>query len=247
MVLAGVMLKMGLYGVLRFVFPVVPEGVEHWRTTVVSLSLIGMIYASVIAFRQHDLKRLIAWSSLGHVGLMCAGLFAVNAHGINGALFQSLAHAVVVVALLYLAGGMAQRLGTLDMRAMGGIKLKTPRLAALFLLVMIAALALPLTQSFVGEWLMFNGLFQRAPEWAAVGIVGIVLGAVYLLIAYQRVMLGPENARFGQLSDASSSDHWVLVPLIAVTLVLGVHPGPVLRLIEGPVQSLLMNATALLP
>lgn len=247
MVLAGVMLKMGIYGVLRLVFPIVPDGVMHWQGLVVALSLAGMLYAAVIAFRQNDLKRLVAWSSLSHVGLMCAGLFAANAYGINGALFQTLAHAVVIVALLYLAGAFAQRVGSMDMRGMGGIKSRAPRLAALFMLVMIASLALPLTQSFVGEWLMFNGLFERAPAWAAVGILGIVVGAIYLLLAYQRVMLGPENPGLGALPDASSGDHWVLVPLIAVTLVLGVHPRPVLQLIEAPVQFLLNSAPALMP
>lgn len=241
MTLGGVLLKMGLFGVLRFVFPIVPQGTDQWSSTVIWLSIIGAIYAGWIAFRQTDLKRLVAYSSLSHVGILCAGLFARNTYGISGSLYQAFAHAVLVVSMLYMVGAVQRRTGTTDLGVMGGLKLRSPKLAALFFLIMINAVALPLTQSFVGEWLMFNGLWQTdGGRWmAAAAVVTIILGAVYMLYAYQRVMLGPENTRLANVADADQADHLFLVPLIAITLVLGFHPAPVLDLVEGSVQTLL--------
>lgn len=238
MILGGVMLKMGLYGVVRFVLPIVPDGVAHWRDVVIALSLVGCLYAGWIAFRQRDLKRLVAWSSLSHVGLMCAALFVGNTAGITGSLYQTLAHAIIVVALLYLVGGLKERIGTTELAAMGGLKVKAPRLAALFLLVMLGSIALPLTQGFVGEWLMFNGLLEVSPWWTFLGVISIVLGAIYMLYAYQRSMLGEDRWKM-EIADADGIDHWVLVPLIAATFIIGVYPQPVLDLLDAPVQQLL--------
>lgn len=238
MVLAAVMLKMGLYGILRLVFPIVPEGAAYWQNTVIILSLIGAIYGGVIAFRQWDLKRLIAYSSLSHVGLLCAGLFAWNGYAVTGSLYQAFAHAIMVVGLLYLTGALRERVGSTEMGAMGGLKARTPRLAALFLLVMVNAIALPFTQGFIGEWLMFAGIWQLN-GWMAFGAVTtIVLGAIYMLYAYQRVMLGEDKWQL-EMDDATLRDHLVLVPLIAVTFILGVYPAPILNLINGPVQQLI--------
>lgn len=246
MVLGGVMLKMGLFGTLRFVFPIVPEGVEFWRSTVIWLSIIGAIYAGIIAFRQRDLKRLVAYSSLSHVGILTAGLFAWNSYGVSGSLYQAFAHAVLVVAMFYVVGAVKERVGTSELGAMGGLKLKTPRLAALFLLVMLNAIALPLTQSFIGEWLMFNGLWQLdGGAWMAFGaVLTIILGAVYMLYAYQRVMLGPDKWQL-EMPDADPMDHLVLVPLIAITLVLGVYPAPILDLVNVPVNIMISSTSAL--
>jgi NADH-quinone oxidoreductase subunit M len=242
MVLGGVMLKMGLFGALRFVFPIVPEGVAFWRDTVIWLSLIGAIYAAVIAFRQRDLKRLVAYSSLAHVGLLAAGLFAWNSYGVSGSLYQAFAHAVLVVAMFYIVGALKERTGSSELAAMGGLKSKAPRLAALFMFVVANAVALPLTQSFVGEWLMFNGLWQlEGGGWMALaGVSTIVLGAIYMLFAYQRAMLGPDRWKL-EVRDADTTDHLFLVPLIAVTLLLGVYPAPILDLVDAPVQLLLSS------
>jgi NADH-quinone oxidoreductase subunit M len=244
MVLGGVMLKMGLYGILKFVFPIVPVGVEYWRDTVIWLSLFGALYAGVIAFRQQDLKRLVAYSSLSHVGLLCAGLFAWNTYGIGGSLYQAFAHAILVVSMLYIVGALKERTGTSELGAMGGLKTKLPRLAALFFLVMVNAIALPLTQSFVGEWLMFNGLWQLDHWMALAAVATIIVGAVYMLYAYQRAMLGPDRWKM-EMHDADRRDHLFLVPLIAITLVLGLYPAPILDLVNGPVQQMLSTLTAL--
>lgn len=242
MVLGGVMLKMGLFGTLRFVFPIVPEGTAYWQSTVIWLALIGAVYAGIIAFRQRDLKRLVAYSSLSHVGVLTAGLFAWNSYGVSGSLYQAFAHAVLVIALLYIVGAVKDRTGSSEIGAMGGLKLKTPRLAALFLLVMLNAVALPLTQSFIGEWLMFNGIWQvKGGAWMAfAAVITIVLGAIYMLYAYQRVMLGPDKWQL-DMHDADRTDHLFLVPLIAITLVLGVYPGPILDLVNGPVNLMLSS------
>jgi NADH-quinone oxidoreductase subunit M len=240
MVLGAVMLKMGLYGVYKLVFPLVPAGVVYWQDTVIVLALIGAVYAGIIAFRQADLKRLVAYSSLSHVGVMCAGLFAWNAYGISGSLYQAFAHAVLVVSLFYIVGALRERLGTTELSAMGGLKTVAPRLAALFLLVVVNAVALPLTQSFVGEWLMFTGLWQVNGWYAFLGLTTIVLGAIYIFHAYQQVMLGPGRPGL-TLSDASTRDHLYLVPLIAVTLILGVYPAPILELVDAPVLHLLSS------
>ncbi|MBL7950219.1 MAG: NADH-quinone oxidoreductase subunit M [Flavobacteriales bacterium] len=240
MVLGAVMLKMGLYGVYKLVFPIVPAGVEHWQTTVIVLALIGAVYGGVIAFRQSDFKRLVAFSSMSHVGVLCAGLFAWNAYGISGSFYQAFAHAILVLGMLYIVGAMQERTGTTDMSAMGGLKGHAPRLAALFLLVLVNAVALPLTQSFVGEWLMFAGLWQVSGWLTFFALTTIVIGAIYMLYGYQRVMLGPDRTNV-TLADASVRDHIYLVPLIAVTLILGVYPGPILELLDAPVQQLLSS------
>ena len=147
---------------------------------------------------------------------------------------------MLVVSLFYIVGALRERMGTTELSAMGGLKTVAPRLAALFLLVVVNAVALPLTQSFVGEWLMFTGLWQVNGWYAFLGLTTIVLGAIYIFHAYQRVMLGP--GRPGpSLHDASTRDHLYLVPLIAVTLILGVYPAPILELVDAPVLHLLSS------
>jgi NADH-quinone oxidoreductase subunit M len=240
MVLSAVMLKMGLYGTMRIVFPAVPLGVEHWRDTVIVLSLVGAIYAAIIAFRQSDLRRLIAYSSLSHVGVLCAGLFTCNRLGMTGSLYQAFAHAVLAIGMLYISGALKERVGSSEMAAMGGLKARVPRLAVLFMLVLVNAIGLPFTQSFVGEWLMFAGLWQVNAWLSLAAVSTIVLGAIYMLYAYQRVMLGTDKWAI-EMNDVSLRDHLVLVPLVTLTFVLGVHPRPILDLVEGPVQVLLTS------
>ncbi len=240
MVLSAVMGKMGLYGIVLFLFGIVPAGTAHWQGFVITLSLIGALYAGVIAFRQDDLKRLVAYSSMSHMGLMSAALFTMNAYGISGGLYQALAHGVLMVCLFYIAGMLFLRTGTNNMGRMGGLKARMPRLALLFMLVVGNAISMPLTQSFPGEWLMFNGLWQLKPWMALVGIPLIVLGAVYMLYAYQRVLLGTPGETAGlELHDADGEEHFLLVPLIAITFVVGIFPNTVLHLVDAPVHQLL--------
>ena len=156
MILAGVMTKMGIYGALRFLFPIVPLGVQFWQNTIIILGLIGVIYASIIAFRQTNLKMLFAYSSMAHISLIAAAMFILNEYAINGVLFQVISHGITIVALFYIAELMKEKTGTLEIEQMGGIKLQAPRLAILFLIVILGSIALPLTSGFIGEFLMIK-------------------------------------------------------------------------------------------
>lgn len=243
MILAGVMTKMGVYGALRFLFPVVPQGVLYWQNTVIILSLIGVIYASVIAFRQTDLKKLIAFSSMAHISLMVAAMFVLNYYALQGLLIQALSHGVTIVALFYLVSLIEERTGTLDLSLMGGIKLKAPNMAILLLLVVLGSIALPLTAGFVGEFLMITGLFEQSIWFAIVGGMTMILGAIYMLYAYQRVMLGDLKAGFEKVTDIRVLDYLILVPLIIIILGIGVYPQPVFDIVEaavGVMQKLLI-------
>lgn len=250
MILAGVMTKMGIYGALRFLFPIIPAGVLYWQNTVIILSLIGVIYASVIAFRQSNLKTLIAFSSMAHISLMVAAMFVLNYYALQGLLFQVLSHGVTIVALFYIVMLIEEKTGTLELPQMGGIKLLAPNLAILFLLVVLGSIALPLTAGFVGEFLIITGLFQQSIWFALGGGITMVLGAIYMLYAYQRVMLGEKRPGFGNITDLRLIDYIVLIPLITIILVLGIYPQPVFNLVETSVntmQNLLVPVADVLP
>jgi len=250
MILAGVMTKMGIYGALRFLFPVIPLGVLYWQNTVIILSLIGVIYASVIAFRQTNLKTLIAFSSMAHISLMVAAMFVLNYYALQGLLFQVLSHGVTIVALFYIVMLIEEKAGTLELPKLGGIKLLAPNMAILFLLVVLGSIALPLTAGFVGEFLIITGLFQQSIWFAVFGGITMVLGAIYMLYAYQRVMLGEKRPGSGNITDLKRIDYIVLIPLITLILVLGIYPQPVFNLVEASVntmQNLLVPVADVLP
>jgi len=235
MILAGVMTKMGIYGALRFLFPIIPMGVVFWQNTVIILALIGVIYASVIAFRQANLKKLIAFSSMAHISLMVAAMFALNYYSIQGVLFQVVSHGVTIVALFYLVALIEEKTETLELSQMGGIKLIAPRFAILMLIVVLASIALPLTAGFVGEFLMITGLFQQSVWFAAIGGITMILGAVYMLYAYQRVMLGEIRMDYKKNPDLGLLDYCILIPLIFILLGLGIYPQPIFNLVETAV------------
>jgi len=236
MILAGVMTKMGIYGALRFLFPVVPQGVMYWQNTVIVLSLIGVIYASVIAFRQTDLKKLIAFSSMAHISLMVAAMFVLNYYALQGLLIQVLSHGITIVALFYMVSLIEERTGTLELPQMGGIKLKAPNMAILLLLVVLGSIALPLTAGFVGEFLMITGLFEQSVWFAVFGGMTMIIGAIYMLYAYQRVMLGDLRSGFEKITDIRMLDYLILVPLIILILGLGIFPQPVFNVVEEAVN-----------
>ncbi|MGV8094638.1 MAG: NuoM family protein [Mangrovibacterium sp.] len=209
MILSGAMTKMGIYGALRFLFPAVSFGVQYWQNTVIILGLTGVIYASVIAFRQTNLKMLIAYSSMAHLSLMVAGMFVLTRYAWQGLLFQSLAHGVTIVALFYMAGVIREKTGTLELPQMGGLKHKTPRLSVFLLIVVLSSVALPLTAGFVGEFLIITGLFERSVWLAAFGGTTMILGAIYMLYAYQRIMLGDQRPAHNQITDVRTLDYLV--------------------------------------
>ena len=242
MILAGVMTKMGIYGVLRFLLPVVPLGVLFWQNTVIILSLIGVIYASVIAFRKANLKMMIAFSSMAHISLMVAAMFVLNQYALQGLLFQVLSHGVTIVALFYVSCLVKEKTGTTEMPQLGGLKLNAPNLAILFLIILLGSIALPLTAGFVGEFLMIAGLFQQSVWFAVFGGMTMILGAIYMLYAYQRVMLGNQKTAFEHIDDLISLDYLILIPLIAIILVLGIYPQPIFDLLK-PVTEIFSGLT----
>jgi NADH-quinone oxidoreductase subunit M len=236
MILAGVMTKMGIYGALRFLFPVVPLGVLYWQNLVIILSLTGVIYASVIAYKHTNLKTMVAYSSMAHISLMAAAMFVLNAYAFQGVLFQVLSHGVTIAALFYVACLVKEQTGTTEMPQLGGLKNYVPNLAILFLIILLGSIALPLTAGFVGEFLMITGLFRQSVWFAALGGLTMILGAIYMLHAYQRVMLGDKKAAFAKANDVQALDYWILVPLIVVILGLGIYPQPIFDLLEPVAQ-----------
>ena len=238
MILAGVMTKMGIYGALRFLFPIVPQGVLYWQNTVIIMCLTGVVYASVIAFRQTNIKRLIAFSSMAHISLMAAAIFALNYYSLQGLLFQVISHGVTIVALFYLVHLIQERTGTLELPQMGGLKHVAPNMAILLLMVVLGSIALPLTSGFVGEFLIITGLAKQSIWIAVFGGTTMILGAIYMLYAYQRIMLGEPNPNFVKIKDIRALDYFILVPLIAIIFILGVYPQPILNLVEASVTSM---------
>lgn len=238
MILAGVLTKMGIYGALRFLFPIVPQGVLYWQNTVITLCLIGVIYASVIAFRQTNIKRLIAFSSMAHISLMAAAMFILNYYSIQGLLFQVISHGVTIVALFYVVHLIQERTGTLELPQMGGLKHVAPNLAILLLIIVLGSIALPLTAGFVGEFLIIAGLAKFSIWFAFLGGTTMILGAIYMLYAYQRIMLGDNNPALIRVKDIRTLDFFILIPLITLILILGIYPQPIFNLVEESVKTM---------
>jgi len=239
MLLSGIMLKMGTFGVIKWLLPVVPLGLEKWGSTAIVISVIGIVYASCIAIVQKDYKRLIAYSSIAHVGLISAGIFSANQQGIQGALMQMLAHGVNVVGLFFIADILLRHTGTRDIDRLGGIRGMNGNFAVLFLIIVLGAVALPLTNGFVGEFLLINGVYQYSAITAAFAGLTIILGAVYMLRSYQHIMLGERkdsNIAFGPLA---STDKIVLIIICAVILLFGVYPKPLNEIAEQGARTLI--------
>ena len=239
MLLSGIMLKMGIYGVIRWLIPVAPLGFDAWGETALILSVIGVVYASIIAFTQNDIKRLIAYSSIAHVGLISAGIFAWNLQGLQGAMIQMLNHGINVVGMFFIADILIRRMNTREMSQMGGIAKPAPILAITFLIVLLGTVALPLTNGFVGEFLLLMGVYNHNIWLAAVSGLTIIFGAVYMLRMYQKVMLGPVNSSTSIFKDLDGTEKSVLLVISALVILIGVYPQPILHISEAAVINLL--------
>jgi NADH-quinone oxidoreductase subunit M len=239
MLLSGIMLKMGFYGIIRWLLPMVPVGVTQWGPTAVILSVIGIIYASVIAINQQDFKRLIAYASVAHVGLMAAGLMTLNKIGMQGALIQMISHGILAFALFYLCEIITSRTNTRIISSLGGLRTNAPILTTIFVIVMLGTVALPFTSGFVGEFLLLNSLFQYSAVLGAAGGLTIILGAVYLLRAFQFMMLGKNNTRTADVSDLTRHEKLILYPIVVLVIGLGIYPAPLLQISESAVTELL--------
>jgi NADH-quinone oxidoreductase subunit M len=243
MMLSGIMLKMGTYGLIRWLLPVVPLGVEQWGHLAIVLSVIGIVYASCIAIAQQDFKRLIAYSSIAHVGLISAGILAVNVQGMQGAMIQMLSHGVNVVGLFFIVDIIQQRTGKRDLASLGGIRNVNPQFAVLFLIVLLGSVALPLTNGFIGEFLLLNGLYQYSAWITAFAGLSVILGAVYMLRSYQAIMLGETNSITSVFGALSGNEKTVLVILCAAIIAFGVYPKPLLDIAEPAIMKLITSLT----
>jgi NADH-quinone oxidoreductase subunit M len=239
MVLSGVMVKMGIFAVLRWLLPVFPDAVDQFSQLIIILSVIGMLYASLIAIRQDDIKRLIAYSSIAHIGLMCAAIFAQEKVGLQGVMIQMFNHGVNVIGLWIVADTIENKLGTRKFSQLGGLAQKAPVLAILFVVMALANVALPLTNAFIGEFLMFNGLFRYDIWTTAIAGISIILAAVYTLNMVQRIFYGETTMLTAQAGEAKNNVQWMLVVLTIVVIVLGVFPQPMLKLTEDSVNAIM--------
>jgi len=241
-VLSALMVKMGMYAVLRWLLPVVPEGVAFWSDTVVILSLTGIIYASLLAMVQTDLKRLIAYSSIAHMGLMCAAAFASSETGIHGILVQMFNHGVNITGMWLIAGMIEHRWGTRDLSKLGGMAGAAPRMAIALVIIAFANIGLPLTNGFVGEFMLFTGIFQSDHAYhigyMVIAGLGIILGAIYTLNMVQRTAYG-EVAPQKVQGDLTVNEYIGLAVIIALILFLGVYPKPLLDATSGFVATVI--------
>ncbi|UHG91186.1 complex I subunit 4 family protein [Spirosoma oryzicola] len=239
MLLAGIMLKMGVYGLIRFILPVVPLGVETWGKTAIILSVIGILYGSIIAIRQRDMKRLIAYSSFSHVGLMAAGVFSQTETGMQGALVQMLAHGINVVGMFFVADVIFSRTNTRQLDQLGGITRTTPKLTVFFMVMLLGSVALPLTNGFVGEFLLLHGVFTYNHYLGLAAGFTIIFGAVYMLRMFQKSMFGPTSSRTESFADLTSSESWVFIPLVVMVFWIGIYPHTFLKVTEPAVANLM--------
>lgn len=239
MLLSGIMLKMGIYGVIRWLLPIVPQGVNDWMTVAMILSVIGIVYASVIAFTQKNAKRLVAYSSISHVGLIAAGIFAINMQGMQGAMVQMLSHGINVVGLFFVLDIIYSRLKTNKIEELGGLAKVAPQLAITFLIIVLGTVALPGTNGFIGEFLLLYSVYDYNMWMGAIAGLTIIFSAVYMLRMYQKVMLGKTNELTLSFTDIKGTEKVVLYSICILIIVLGVYPKPILHLSEASVQHLL--------
>lgn len=229
MLLSGIMLKMGLYSIIRWQIPIAPEAAKELMSTVIVLSIIGVIYGSFIALKQSNIKRFFAYSSLAHVGLIAAGTYSLTLDGMRGAVYQMLAHGFVVVAMFFVAEIIYRRYETRFINEMGGIRQQAVRFASLFLILTFASVGLPGTFNFIGEFSLLYGLSQINIWYAIVGGMTIILGAFYMLRMFQKSMLGETNNK--PFQDVTKIEGLVLGVLVIAVLFLGVYPKPITDLI----------------
>lgn len=236
MVLSGIMVKMGLFGIIRWVLPIVPLGSWIYGDRVSILAIIGIIYASLIAIRQDDLKRFVAYSSIAHMGLMCVAIFATNSSSMQGAMIQMFNHGINIIALWIVVDAIEQQYGTRKMSELGGLAGQAPGLAILLVIVALANVALPLTNAFVGEFMMFNGIFSsKATQYGLIFTVAagvsIILSAWYTLNMIQRVFYGSSTRQaLATTGDVRPGAKMALVVLVVIIIVVGVYPSALLNI-----------------
>lgn len=237
MLLSGIMLKMGLYSIIRWQLPLAPLAAKEYRYIFIGLGIAGVIYGSIVALRQKDLKKLLAYSSLAHVGLIAAGTYTLTLDGFRGAVLQMIAHGFVVVGLFFIAEIIFRRYETRVIAEMGGIRSQTPKFTSMFLILVMASISLPSTFNFVGEFTVLYSLSQINIWFAILGGTTIILGAYYMLRMFQHAMLGETNSKL--FADVSINEGITLVAIIVVLLFFGLYPKPIIDLITPSLEEIL--------
>jgi NADH-quinone oxidoreductase subunit M len=244
-ILAGVLLKMGTYGFIRFSLSLLPtDTVMRTRIIhiVVVLSLIGIIYGALVCLMQKDMKRLIAYSSVSHLGFCTLGIFALNPNGLSGSVLQQINHGISTGALFLIVGVLYERRHTRLISEFGGLATPMPNFAAIYLIISLSSLGMPLLNGFIGEFTILQGAFQVSKAWAAWGSLGVVLGAAYLLWLYQRVMFGPvTNPINEKLPDLNAREYATLIPLVILAFWIGIYPKPFFAFIKKPVEKIVQQ------
>src|SRR6202451_2172781 len=242
-ILAGVLLKMGTYGFIRFSLPLLPTdpAARHKIVTIlIVLSLIGIIYGALVCMMQKDMKKLIAYSSVSHLGFFPLGIFALTPQGLAGSVIQQINHGISTGALFLLIGVLYERRHTRLISEFGGLSTPMPNFAAIYMIATLSSLGLPLLNGFIGEFTILSGVFQVSLRWAAWAVIGIVLGAAYLLWLYQRVMFGPvTNPANEHLADLNMREYATLVPLVLLAFWIGIYPKPLFTVLDQPVHQIM--------
>ena len=240
MILAGVLLKLGGYGFIRFSLPMLPEATEFFTPFVYTLSVVAVIYTSLVALMQRDMKKLIAYSSVAHMGFVTIGLFTLTTQGTEGGIMVMLSHGVVSAALFLCVGVVYDRMHSRDIDSYGGLVHRMPVYAFVFMIFTMASIGLPGTSGFVGELLVLIGIFQVNTWVAALSALGVILGAAYMLWLYRRVIFGAlTKDELKTILDLDRREIAVFAPLLAVTLWMGIYPNSFLGVMHASVDKLL--------
>jgi NADH-quinone oxidoreductase subunit M len=238
-ILAGVLLKMGTYGLIRFAFPLFPIAATYFAPYLAVLAVVGIVYGALVAMVQPDMKKLVAYSSVSHLGFVVLGIAAMNTQGVQGAVYQMLNHGVSTGGLFLMVGMLSDRRHTRAIAEFGGLKAVMPRFVAAFLIITLSSIGLPGLNGFVGEFLILLGAFQWSPRLTVIAATGVILSATYMLWMFQRVNYGPvTNEKNAALPDLEPREWALIAPIVALTIVMGVVPNLFLRPTEASVQRL---------
>jgi NADH-quinone oxidoreductase subunit M len=237
MVLSGIMVKMGLFGVIKWLIPIFPLAVPKFTNIVMILSIIGIIYASCIAMMQDNLKKLVAYSSIAHIGLMCAAIFAMNEISLQGVMIQMFNHGINIIGLWIVLDIVERQTGIKNMSQLGGLAHKAPALTIFLVIIALANIALPLTNAFVGEFMMFAGIYKHNVWMAAIAGISIILAAVYTLNMIQKVFYGNANAAVENVTDISFNEKLGLALIVIMIFAFGVFPQPMIDLAKEAVSA----------
>lgn len=243
--LSAVMAKMGTYGLIRWVIPLFPEASEYWAWLFMLLAVTGIIYGALVAMVQPDIKRLVAYSSISHMGYIVLGLFSFNAFGIGGSLYQMLNHGIATGTLFLLIGMLQERTDSREIAHMGGIATRAPRYAVFFFIAIMSSIAVPATNGFVGEFLILLGTYAAEPAFAYAAVSGVILGAVYMLWMYKRAFFGEEGLllKNSSMTDLSYREMIIVLPMIVLIFWMGILPNNFMNYSKASVEYLVKNRT----